>query len=178
MIWKRHPYIRFLEVSDKGHLRNFWSKKLHKSNIYNGRYRITIRGKTYQLNRLVAETFLPNPNNLPQVNHKDENPKNNEVSNLEWCTAKYNSNYGTRNRRMALALLGHPMWGQLGKPKIAILQFKDNHCVGYYESAEAAGRLTGVGSSHIRECCRFDRHTAGGFIWRNEFDSSLYLGLI
>ena len=49
---------------------------------------------TRQVHRLVAETFIPNPNNLPVVNHKDENPKNNNVSNLEWCTQGYNVHYG------------------------------------------------------------------------------------
>ena len=45
--------------------------------------------------------FIPNPDNLPQVNHKDENPQNNRVDNLEWCTNKYNVNYGTALVRMA-----------------------------------------------------------------------------
>lgn len=53
--------------------------------------------KVKTVHRLVAETFLPNPNNLPQVNHKDENPLNNCVDNLEWCDCKYNINYGTHN---------------------------------------------------------------------------------
>lgn len=56
--------------------------------------------KKERLHRLVAIAFLDNPNNLPQVNHKDENKLNNCVDNLEWCNAKYNANYGTRNQRI------------------------------------------------------------------------------
>lgn len=52
-----------------------------------------------QVGRWVAQAFIPNPNNLPEVNHIDENPLNNRVENLEWCTREYNVNYGTRNSR-------------------------------------------------------------------------------
>lgn len=52
------------------------------------------------IHRLVAQAFIPNPDNLPCVNHKDENPNNNNVDNLEWCTQKYNCNYGTRVDRI------------------------------------------------------------------------------
>ena len=57
------------------------------------------KGKKWFIHRLVAIHFLPNPNNLPQVNHKDEDKANNVVENLEWCTCKYNINYGTAKNK-------------------------------------------------------------------------------
>lgn len=61
---------------------------------------VSNKRKYFNVHRLVAQAFIPNPNNLPQVNHRDENPKNNCVNNLEWCSAKYNANYGTRNSKI------------------------------------------------------------------------------
>lgn len=61
--------------------------------------------KFYKVHRLVAQAFIPNPDNLPEVNHKDENKHNNCVDNLEWCDVKYNRNYGTRNERIKNTIL-------------------------------------------------------------------------
>lgn len=59
------------------------------------------------IHRLVAEAFIPNPNNYPCINHKDENPSNNNIDNLEWCTYKYNANYGTGVERQKLSRRKH-----------------------------------------------------------------------
>lgn len=63
--------------------------------------------KHFPLHRLVAETFLPNPLNLPQVNHKDQNKLNPRVDNLEWCTCQYNINYGDAIYRRVVSMIGH-----------------------------------------------------------------------
>ena len=67
-----------------------------------GRVMLSNGGKTrrFLIHRLVAQAFIPNPDNLPLINHKDENPSNNCANNLEWCTQKYNNSYGTHNERM------------------------------------------------------------------------------
>ena len=74
-----------------GCTRGYYYAKLHKNN----------KRRYVGVHRLVADAFIPNPNNLPEVNHKDENKQNNCANNLEWCTRKYNVNYGTGKQRRA-----------------------------------------------------------------------------
>ena len=111
------------------------------------------------IHRLVAEAFIPNPSNLPVVNHKDENPKNNAVDNLEWCTTKYNLNYGTCNTRKSAKLLNGP----LAK---AVLQYdKSGNLVREWPSVSEVERQTGFAQPHISNCCREKYKSAYGYVW-------------
>ena len=106
-IWRDIKDFDGYQISNLGRVKSFKQKK-------DGRILPLIKQKNYLyvslskhskeirrlVHRLVAEAFIPNPDNLPEVNHKDEDTMNNEVENLEWCTAKYNMNYGTRNIRI------------------------------------------------------------------------------
>ena len=103
--WRAVPgYEGLYEVSNIGNVRNVRRNtllRLQKTNKGYIRVSLCKNGiqTGFQVHRLVAQAFIPNPNNLPQVNHRDENPSNNNVDNLEWCTAKYNINYGTARIR-------------------------------------------------------------------------------
>lgn len=106
-IWKNiEGYEGKYQVSNLGQVKSMigQEKVLHPKKHRNGHLQIGLhkdkKRKTMYIHRLVAQAFIPNPDNLPCVNHKDENPSNNNVDNLEWCTQKYNCNYGTRVDRI------------------------------------------------------------------------------
>ena len=108
--------------------------------------------KFFRVHRLVAEAYIPNPDNLPQVNHKDECKTNNCLQNLEWCDAKYNNNYGTRNEKAA------------NSNKKPILQFDLNgNFIREWPSATDVGKEV---QSHICHCLNGDHKTALGYIWK------------
>ena len=84
-------------------LNKYLSKQIDKDGYeYVTLFKNSISRK-FKIHRLVAEAFIPNPNNYPVINHKDENKLNNNIDNLEWCTVHYNLTYGTKNIRSAIA---------------------------------------------------------------------------
>ena len=113
------------------------------------------RLKTFKVHRLVAKAYIPNPDNLPQINHKDENIRNNCVNNLESCTAKSNCNYGTRNLRRAES-----------QSKEVCQYDKDGNLIAKYKNTKIASENTGVGRLNIIGVCNNNHKTAGGYIWK------------
>ena len=107
--------------------------------------------KMFRVNRLVAETFIPNPDNLPQVNHIDENKENNRVDNLEWCTPKENSNHGTRNERRVKTQ---------SKPVLQLTLTGD--LIKEWSSVAECGR-NGFNHGNVCQCCNGKRKTHKGF---------------
>lgn len=101
--------------------------------------------KIYSVHRLVAEVFIPNPDNFPEVNHKDENPFNNSVSNLEWCTHKYNIEYSKN------------------KP---VIQLKNGEIIGKHTSITHASENTGIGRQSINNALCKRSASAGGYQWK------------
>ena len=131
---------------------NYSNKFLHPTSNSRGYLTVTLTGhKTRTIHRLVAEAFIPNPNNLPYVNHKDENKTNNSVTNLEWCTAQYNRNYGQAPKKYAI---------KRGFPVLCIETQQ------IYYSIREAGRQTGIDFSSIYKVCCGKQNTAGNYHWQ------------
>ena len=155
-------YEGLYEVSDQGRVKSLkFGKERIMKNIRNkdGYLSVGLRKnreqKWYLVHRLVAQTFIPNPDNLPEVNHKDEDKINNKVSNLEWCDRKYNQNYGTGIQRMA------------EKKSKSVLQYtKSGEFVKEWKSGMDVQRNINYSRSDISLCCNGKLKSANGFVWK------------
>lgn len=163
-IWKDvKNYEGLYQVSNFGKIKSLPrrgtqtnTEKILKVNYtYNGYERVSLnknnKNKRYLVHRLVAETFIPNPNNYPQVNHKDKNKINNNVSNLEWCTPSYNINYGKRNNNLNKEVWQYDLQGKFIKK---------------WKSTMEIQRTLGFKNQNISFACLGEKHTSHGYIWK------------
>lgn len=121
--------------------------------------------KSFTIHRLVAENFLDNPNNYPQVNHKDENKLNNHVDNLEWCDNKYNMTYGNRIKK---SIEAKKEKGYI--KKVWQCDKKTHEKIKLFDTQKEAAIALGheKSSSKIGEVCRGIRKSAFGYFWEFE----------
>lgn len=183
-IWKPiEGYEGYYEISNCGRVRSLdrvvkskkgWSKSikgviLKQTLQHHGYMQISLlkdsHHKAVWVHSLVAKAFLPNPDNLPCVNHKDEDKTNNNVENLEWCTVKYNNNYGDKKQRISLKQRNDP-----AKSKPVKQMDKDGNVLAIFPSIMEAGRHLGLAKKQeggIRSVVnkRPHCHTAYGYKW-------------
>lgn len=178
------PVCRYenYSVTDTGEVFSHITNKWLKPNLMSNGYKTVElfnkdKSKRLLIHRLVAEAFIENPLNLPFINHKDENKGNNDVENLEWCTAKYNQNYGScLEKRMKTMREGY--WAsekahadrlRCGKRtqelhgKRVVQKTKSGAIVAEFISINEAMRRTRI--RHIHEVCVGKRKSAGGYVW-------------
>lgn len=160
------------EVSNNGEVRSLNHKRKNKNGFYIQKGKILKCGintktgykmislskdgisKTKYIHKLVAETFLDNPNNYECINHKDENKLNNNVDNLEFCTKKYNCRYGNRNKKIAEKL----------SKKINQYDLEGNF-IKTWDSSVQIERIININQRNVCLCCKGKRKTVGGYIW-------------
>lgn len=155
-------YEKYYEVSNYGDIRNkLTGKELALSLKRNGYLSVDLRygePRTVSVHRIVAIAFVENPCNLPCVNHKNEIKTDNSSDNLEWCTQKYNANYG---------------YGANAR-NTSILQFDMNgNFVRMWTSIKEAAEALGIKYQGISRVCRGERKASGGFKWEyvQEFEA-------
>ena len=160
------------EISDDGHIYNRYGKEIKPFISSQGYYRVSLykNGRYYkfQLHRLVAEHFIPNPNNLPQVNHKDTNKLHCEASNLEWSTQSGNIKHAINNGLYTKQLENQRIAAKASADKYSkeVKQLDlDGNILNTFRNKHDASKATGIMPNNIKMCCDGKRKTAGGFKW-------------
>ena len=181
-IWKNIEEYPDYMVSNMGRIKRLSTgyyrrtEKILKPQLQNNGYlhiKLSQKDKTkcILVHRLVAQVFIPNPNNLPQVNHINEDKTDNRVENLEWCTQKYNINYGNGISKRVKTNKENGTYKKIGKinSKIhskSILQFsKDNSFIRKWDCIMDVQRELGYDNKQICSCLKNRQKTAKGFKW-------------
>lgn len=134
--WREIPnYEGLYQVSNTGRVRSLNYRRTGKSKVMKpstdelGYKRIDLckngKHKLHYIHRVVALAFIPNPNNYPIINHKDENPSNNYYKNLEWCTYEYNNNYGTKREKLSKAAKGKKYKGKMSIRRKKLIEHRE-----------------------------------------------------
>ena len=120
--------------------------------------------KNFLLHRIIAQAFIVNPNNYKEINHKDENPSNNSLQNLEWCDKKYNINYGKGNQIRSQTEIKTKKGGK------RVYQFDlENNLLKIWNNQLEIKKELGISqTNNISNCCNGKRKSAYGYKWRYE----------
>lgn len=168
-------------VNPAGKVYSLVSNKLLRAGCNKQGYKTVVlckdgKEKSFKVHRLVALAFIPNPNNYPCINHKDEDKTNNDVNNLEWCTHKYNINYGTARKRLSETLKNNPL--KMRKPVIQLSLSGD--FVKEYRSTKEAEETTGIDRRQISRAINHVGKQAQGYLWimKDEYDEAIDYGEI
>jgi hypothetical protein len=144
----------------------FWNKNIFKEvkqSKHNNYLVVGINGKQYRSHRLIAKIFIPNPNNLPQINHKDGNKLNNNISNLEWCTPKENINHAWGNN------LCRKVCGKEHHASKKVYQYDlQGNFIKDFENATEIEKVLNFNKTAISKCCTGVHQTSYGYIWKYE----------
>lgn len=169
-IWKDiKEYEGIYQVSNLGRIKNF-KNEIHASSVDKYGYLQTIlyykvRPKCFRVHRLVAEAFIPNPENKPQVNHIDGNKKNNRVDNLEWCTNQENINHAWKTglfSNMSEAIIA----SNRNRTKTIKQYDLNNNFIKEWNSIISAATYYNISRSSIGACINNKQKTSGGYIWK------------